>query len=131
MRAGAKAGLCGGLAYGVMMAMTGTLPMIGMMVGANSALLGFVIHMGISTFVGATYGFVACRLPSRTSRHLAAGALNGVVWWVLGALVAMPLALGMNEMVLTIGSSQVMSLVGHLGYGLITAYVFTRLYRRP
>ncbi len=55
---------------------------------------------------------------------------NGVIWWVLGALIMMPLALGMNQMVFAIGQPQVMSLVGHLVYGLVTAYVFNRLYGR-
>ena len=128
--AGVKAGLGGGLVFGLMLGMMGMLPMIGMMVGSSSAALGFVIHMGISTFIGATYALVARRLPAWTTRHLAAGALNGVIWWVLGALIMMPLALGMNEMVLTIGQPQVMSLVGHLVYGLVTAYVFHRLYGR-
>ncbi len=62
--AGVKAGLGGGLVFGLLMGMMGMLPMIGMMVGSSSAALGFVIHLGISTFIGATYALVARRLPA-------------------------------------------------------------------
>ncbi len=127
--AGLKAGLVGGLVFGVMMAMMGMLPMIAMMIGSSSAVWGFAIHMGISVYIGAVYALVARRLPARTALHLAAGVLNGVVWWVFGALIAMPLALGMPEMVLAVGQPQVMSLIGHLVFGLVTALVFSRLYR--
>ena len=130
IKAGTLAGLGGGVIFGMMMGMMGMLPMVAGMVGSSSALIGLILHLGISAFIGASYGLVASRLPARTSVHVTAGMANGVVWWVLGALIMMPLALGMNEMVLTIGQPQVMSLIGHLVYGLVTAYVFNRLYGR-
>ncbi|MCH7638874.1 MAG: hypothetical protein IH855_05365 [Bacteroidetes bacterium] len=130
IKAGTLAGLGGGVIFGMMMGMMGMLPMVAGMVGSSSALIGLILHLGISAFIGASYGLVASRLPARTSVHVTAGMANGVVWWVLGALIMMPLALGMNEMVLTIGQPQVMSLIGHLVFGLVTAYVFNRLYGR-
>ena len=53
-------------------------------------------------------------------------------WWllVLGALVLMPLGLGMTQMVLVIGADQWLSLLGHLIYGVVTAVVFVPLSRR-
>jgi hypothetical protein len=38
--------------------------------------------------------------------------------------------LGMNEMVLKIGQPQWMSLLGHVIYGLVTAFLFPPLMRR-
>jgi uncharacterized membrane protein YagU involved in acid resistance len=58
---------------------------------------------------------------------LIAGALYGVVWWVLGALILMPLMLGMTQMILAIGGPQWMSLLGHIVYGVVTGLLFVLL----
>jgi uncharacterized membrane protein YagU involved in acid resistance len=60
---------------------------------------------------------------------LVGGVVNGVVWWVLGALMLMPLMLGMGEMVFAVGRDQWLSLLGHLMYGVITALAFIALRR--
>jgi uncharacterized membrane protein YagU involved in acid resistance len=130
IKAGIGAGLAGGLAFGIMMAVMGMLPMVAMLVGSGSAFVGFVVHMLISAAIGATYGLVAVRLPEGWGITVAAGAVNGVVWWVLGALIMMPLMLGMSEMVFAVGEMQWWSLVGHLIYGVITAVAFVQLSRR-
>jgi uncharacterized membrane protein YagU involved in acid resistance len=61
---------------------------------------------------------------------LIAGAVNGIVWWVLGALILMPMMLGMSAMVLQIGGDQWMSLIGHLIFGVVTALAFLPLSKR-
>jgi uncharacterized membrane protein YagU involved in acid resistance len=81
----------------------------------------------ISAIIGAVYGLVAGRFSLTARNALIGGTVNGVVWWVLGALILMPLMLGMAQMVLVVGGDQWMSLIGHLIYGLITAFVFIRL----
>jgi uncharacterized membrane protein YagU involved in acid resistance len=124
---GAIAGLAGGLVFGMMMAIMGMLPMVAMLVRSESAFVGFIVHMLISAFIGAVYGFVAGRFSLTATNALIGGIVNGVVWWVLGALILMPLMLGMAQMVFVIGGDQWMSLIGHLIYGLITAFVFIRL----
>lgn len=127
---GTIAGLVGGAVFGMMMALMGMLPMVAMLVGSESAVVGFIVHMAISAFIGAVYGVVASRLPQSTGVAIGAGAVNGVIWWVLGALVLMPLMLGMSAMVLQIGSAQWMSLIGHLIFGVVTALVFLALSKR-
>lgn len=127
---GAIAGLGGGLIFGMLMALMGMLPMVGMLVGSESAVVGFIVHMAISAFIGAVYGLVAIRLPQTTGVAIGAGVVNGVVWWVLGALIMMPLMLGMGDMVLKIGGDQWMSLMGHLIFGVVTALIFLRLSKR-
>lgn len=128
--AGALAGLVGGAFFGLMMAMMGMLPMVGMLVGSESAIVGFVVHMGISAFIGAIYGVVASRLPQSTGVAIGAGAINGIIWWVLGALILMPLMLGMSAMVLQVGGDQWMSLIGHLVFGVVTGLAFLPLSKR-
>lgn len=126
---GVIAGLVGGIVFGVMMAMMGMLPMVGMLVGIESAIVGFVVHMGISAFIGAVYGFVIGRFPNTVPVALGGGVINGIVWWVLGALILMPLMLGMGQMVLVVEQTQWMSLLGHIIYGVVTALVFFALRR--
>lgn len=128
--AGAIAGLVGGLVFGIMMGMMNMLPMVGMLVRQENAMVGFVVHMAISAILGAIYGIVIGRFPNNATTALIGGIVNGVVWWILGALVLMPLFLGMTQMVFVIGQAQWMSLLGHLIFGLVTAFVFIPLAKR-
>ena len=61
---------------------------------------------------------------------MVAGMIYGVIWWVLGALILMPLMLGMSAMVLQIGDTQWASLMGHAIFGIITGYVYAALGNR-
>lgn len=126
---GALAGLAGGVVFGIMMAMMGMLPMVAGLVGAQSAVVGFIVHMAISAFIGAVYGLIITRFANTFNVALAGGVANGVVWWVLGALILMPLMLGMSQMVFVIEQAQWMSLLGHIIYGIVTALVFLALRR--
>lgn len=128
--AGGIAGLGGGVVFGMMMAMMGMLPMIAMLVGSQSAFAGVLVHMVISAGIGGFYGLVASRLPETTRTAIVAGAANGLVWWVLGALILMPLMLGMGEMVLKIGTDQWFSLMGHVIYGIVAGLLFIPLSKR-
>ncbi|MBI5649777.1 MAG: hypothetical protein HZC40_04910 [Chloroflexi bacterium] len=127
---GAVAGIGGGLVFGAMMAMGGMLPMVGMLVKQENAVVGFMVHLIISAFIGAVYGSVATRLPATWLAAIGGGAVNGVVWWILGALILMPLLLGMTQMIFVIGEMQWMSLMGHLVYGVITGALFNLISRR-
>jgi uncharacterized membrane protein YagU involved in acid resistance len=127
---GVIAGLAGGMVFGMMMAMMGMLPMIAGLVRSQSAFVGFIVHMFISAFIGAVYGLVAGRFPLTRLNAVIGGMLNGVFWWVLGALILMPIGLGMTSMVFHLGTVQWLSLMGHIIYGLVTAFVFIPLARR-
>lgn len=117
---GAAAGLAGGIVFGVLMAMTGMLPMVAMLVGGSGAGVGTVVHLAISGILGAGFGLVA---PFDGFWSLAgAGLAYGAVWWVLGGLLLMPLGLGMP--VLQFGATAIQSLLGHLVYGIVTAAAF-------
>lgn len=127
---GAIAGLAGGAVFGMMMGMMGMLPMVGMLVGQESAIIGLIVHMMISAFIGAVYGLVAGKFALNASKALVSGMVNGVVWWVLGALILMPAMLGMTQMILVIEQTQWLSLMGHIIYGVVTALVFIPLVKR-
>jgi uncharacterized membrane protein YagU involved in acid resistance len=127
---GAISGLAGGMVFGMMMGMMGMLPMVGMLVGSENAIVGFIVHMMISAIFGAVYGLAAGRFQASYKTALVGGMINGIVWWVLGALVLMPLMLGMTEMVFAVGQAQWMSLMGHIIYGLVTSFVFVALVNR-
>lgn len=127
---GVIAGLVGGVIFGAMMQLQGMMPMVAMLARSESALVGWLVHLLISAFIGAVYGIAAARLGANWTTALIGGVVNGVVWWVLGALILMPLMLGMNEMVLQVGEMQVNSLIGHLIFGVVAALVYQVLRTR-
>ncbi len=123
---GAVAGIGGGLVFGMLMAMMGTLPMVAMLVGSSSAVVGALVHLLISAGLGALFAVAVPALGA--GALLAAGAGYGVLWWVLGPLLIMPAWLGMP--LLTVDSTAVTSLMGHVLYGLVTAGALLLLRRR-
>lgn len=135
---GILAGLVGGVVFGMLMAMTmaDMLPMIGMLIGVENAWVGFLVHLVNSAIIGAVFGLIAWRLAGNIAAVLGVGVLYGVVWWVLGALIIMPLWLSvtadpmMKDMVLVVEKDQWLSLMGHVIFGLIAGAVLYGLRRR-
>jgi hypothetical protein len=127
---GALAGLIGGIPFGMLMGMMGMMPMIGMLVGVESAFVGVLVHAAISAVTGAIYGFFDVRLPLTWGNAVLGGLVYGVIWWVIGALILMPALLGMFEMIFLIQQMQWMSLLGHIIFGEGLALSFVWLYRR-
>lgn len=124
---GVLAGLAGGVVFGIMMAMMGSLAMIASMVGSSSVIVGFLVHMMISAIIGAGFGLIGHRISPGLRPALLTGGVYGMAWWVLGPLVMMPLMMGMTEMVFQVGSMQLMSLMGHVIFGLVTGLAFSKL----
>ncbi len=127
---GAIAGIIGGIPFGMLMAMIGMMPMIGMLVGVDSTAVGVLVHAAISAITGAIYGFFAVRFPLTWRNAVLGGLIYGVIWWVLGALILMPALLGMFQNIFVIGQMQWMSLMGHIIFGVVLALSFVWLYRR-
>jgi hypothetical protein len=120
--AGIVGGLAGGLVFGVMMQMMGMIPMIGMLVGSESVVVGWIVHLGIAAFIGATFALL---LGSRANKPGVASVLGlgyGAVWWVLGPLLIMPARLGMPTF--TFNDTTTNSLIGHLIYGAILGITY-------
>ena len=127
--AGALAGVAGGVPFGIMMAVMGMLPMVAALVGSSIAGIGLGVHLVISALIGAPFGVVAMMATKSARGTLLLGVVNGVLWWALGALILMPLGLGMPENVLAIGPPQIMSLVGHLVFGAVSGITFHKIWR--
>ncbi len=125
---GAVGGLAGGLVFGAMMQMMDMIPMVAMLVGSNLVAVGWLVHLGISAVLGAGFGLVAGRLLGGWASGIVGGAAYGVLWWVLGALIAMPARLGMP--LFTLDTMAWKSLMGHVIFGVILGAVAVALARR-
>jgi hypothetical protein len=139
--AGIIGGVVGGLAFGALMAMMGMLPMVASILGSKSAMVGFLYHMFNSVVIGALFGLILGGLSHTYARGATYGLLYSAVWWVLGPMILMPLLLGMgsegiaSQFGAAFSAPMLMSLIGHLIYGLLTglvyvAYATSRLARR-
>ncbi|MGV8851578.1 MAG: hypothetical protein ACOH1M_03290 [Rhodoglobus sp.] len=110
----------------MMMAMMGMLPTLAMMVGSESAIVGFLVHLMISIIIGLglTVLFGNLLLTSY-GRGALVGIVYGAIWWVLGPLVIMPMMLG--ETLLAIDTAALLSLIGHMIYRVILGLVAVRI----
>ena len=126
---GIYAGLFGGSVFGVMMAVGGMFPMISGMMGMDNALVGFVLHLIISAVIGAIFGLVLDTVATQGSgMSLLAGGVYGIVWWVLGPLLIMPLAMGMPVFQV---QAMMGSLFGHIMFGITMGIVYFLLRKLP
>lgn len=126
-----KASLIGstvaGVVFGIYMQVMGMIPVLASMLGSESLVVGWLMHMMISWIFGLGYG----AMTLFSSRYYVLGVLHGVIIWVIGPLMVMPIMMGMGPMVGAMFESvQLMSLITHLAFSLILAAVFSRLVHR-
>lgn len=126
---GVVGGIAGGLVFGMLMAMVGMLPMIASMVGSDSAMVGFGIHIMISLAIGLGLTVPFGGLLTGYGRGALIGLAYGALWWVLGPLLLMPLMMGMPSF--GFDANSLPSLMGHLVYGAILGVVAVAILRRP
>ena len=133
VRIGVLAGLAGGAVFGLLMAGVGMLPMVGMLIGVESAFVGFLVHMVNSAVAGGIFGFLTKNIADKVVPIYAMSAVYGAVWWLLGALIVMPLWLSvtadpaMSDMVFVVGNAQWVSLFGHVFFGWVTGVTLLAL----
>lgn len=125
---GIVGGLAGGVVFGLLMAMMDMIGMVAQLVGSSSAAVGWVVHLGISAFIGASFAVLLGSLAKTIVPAALVGMGYGVVWWVLGALLIMPAQLGMP--VFELNTTAWQSLMGHLLFGLVLGIVYAVLARR-
>lgn len=142
--AGAVAGLLAGVVFGAMMqTMTAPTPeggevpmmmMVAQVVRSDSLVIGWLYHLFNSAVIGALFGVVLGARARAYGVGLGLGAMWGLVWWVLGGLILMPILLGMPAFAAVrmpdMRPVAIGSLVGHLLYGLILGAAFVRLHAR-
>lgn len=127
--AGVIGGFIGGVVFGGMMAMLGMLNTIASMVGSTSAWVGLIIHLMLSIVFGAIFVVLAGnRLLHGYGRGILAGLVYGIIWWVLGFQLIMPMMMGTP--VFALGPAVLLPLMGHLIYGAILALVSVWIVRK-
>ncbi len=109
------------------MAMMGILMTIASMVGSSSPWVGFGVHLMISVLIGLGLTVPFAALLNSYGKGVLVGMGYGLVWWILGPLLIMPMMMGMP--LFTINAMALMSLMGHLIYGVILAVVAVRVFQ--
>jgi hypothetical protein len=118
---GVVGGIAGGILFGGMMGGMGMLPMVAALVGSTSPVIGFLAHMVISVVIGASFGLLFGGRITGWRSGSVYGLVYGALWWVLGPLVIMPVMMGMGvQFGAAFSTPLLMSLVGHLVYGIAT-----------
>ena len=94
-------------------------------------MLGFLVHMAISTLLGMSYGVLFAEEAPDFGSGVAWGLVYRLAWWFVGHLALLPILLG-GPFVWSAGAAAdgLPSLIGHLIYGAATACAFFLLERR-
>jgi hypothetical protein len=75
-------GLVGGVMFGILMQMMDMIPMVAMLVGSEAVAVGWLVHLAISAFIGATFAVLFGRYATSVGSSTAIGLGYGIVWWV-------------------------------------------------
>ena len=120
MRRGIVPGVIAGyifLAY----AGPGMQDMIGGMISADS-FVGFILHIIISIVIGALYTGVFIQyvdLGNPLVNIVVGGLIYGLIWWIIGGNIIMPIVAGDDILQLSIGPS----FYGHIVFGHALAFI--------
>lgn len=125
---GALAGMVGGLAFGAAMIELGILDSIASLVRAESAVLGFLIHMAVAAVIGAGFGLLVWHQRPEAGETVFWGLTYGALWWFVGAVTLLPLLSG-EPIAWDVDSAQDLlpPLLGHLIYGAVAALALIAL----
>ncbi len=128
---GALAGLAGGLVSSPIMLKTGIISRVAGLDTTYTVLHGFFIHLLISALIGMTFGVLFRNEAPNLGAGVAWGWLFGMIWWYLGSMTLLPLILtGVCDWSTDAASALLPSLIGHLVFGAVTAFVFLLLEQR-
>ncbi|QQS34182.1 MAG: hypothetical protein IPM50_06335 [Acidobacteriota bacterium] len=141
---GSIGGVVAGMLFGMMMQMMNAptpdgkempmMAMVAMVVGSSSIVAGWIYHLFNSMVIGAIFGVVLGNRVASFVSGVGLGALYGMVWWILGALILMPVLLGMSPfaplMMPPMRMVAMGSLMGHLIFGSVLGGVFSILRSR-
>jgi hypothetical protein len=115
LAAGVAGGLVGGVAFGLLMQMMGMMPMVAMLARSESVFVGWIVHLVISSAIGASFALLFNGWARTLTAATAIGVGYGALWWVIGGLAAMPAILGMP--IFNVDGMAWQSLMGHIVYG--------------
>lgn len=112
------AGLVGGLLFSLIMYQIGFLKYVADLIGSNSTVTGFFVHLVISILVGTSYGLLFRRQSYDLGSALGWGVSYGFFWAILGPITLMPIFLGSSPQWTVSGvASAFPNLIGHLIFG--------------
>ncbi len=141
LTAGIIAGLIAGIVFGIMMTLMraptpdgGSMAMMAMVaqvVGSTSLAVGWLYHLVNSAVIGALFGWILGDRITGFGSATGWGSAYGVLWWILGGLILMPIFLGMSAfaplrmpMMRPVAFA---SLMGHVIFGVILGLTFVPL----
>lgn len=128
---GALAGFVGGLIASPIMLKTGVLTKVAGLDTSFSNWHGLLVHLTVSTLIGMTFGLLFRNESANLGAGVAWGWLFGLIWWYLGPMTLLPLILtGVCDWSTDAASALLPSMMGHLIFGAVTAYVFLLLEHR-
>lgn len=100
----------------------GMIDMVGGMIGSG-AFVGFILHIIISAVIGAVYtGFFQGMMPEDGNPLVGivvGGLIYGIIWWIVGGNIIMPIVAGGDILQLSIGPS----FYGHVIFGHVLAFL--------
>ncbi len=94
---------------------------VGGMIGAD-AFIGFILHVVISIVIGALYTGIFMKyvdLGNPLLNIAVGGLIYGLIWWIVGGNIIMPIVAGGDALQLTIGPS----FYGHIIFGHALAFI--------
>jgi uncharacterized membrane protein YagU involved in acid resistance len=116
-------GLIAGILFGIVMQMLGKISMIASMMGSDSLVVGWIIHIIISLIFGVIFGVLAARME----KVYGFAIIYGIILWIIGPLLLMPLMLGMGVMLgQAFSTENLMNLMTHVAFALILAFVYKK-----
>lgn len=120
MRRGIVPGVIAGYVF-LAYAGPGMQDMVGGMITAD-AFVGFILHIIISIVIGALYTGVFMQyvdLGNPLVNIVVGGLIYGLIWWIIGGNIIMPVVAGGDVLALTIGPS----FYGHIVFGHVLAFL--------
>lgn len=131
LRWGAIGSLVGGLLFGLVMLQVGAFARVANLIGNDSPIIGFIVHMVVSAAIGMSFGLLFQHESPHYAASLAWGLLYGLLWWFVGWLTFLPLFTGRAlDWSIDAAGRVLPSLIGHLLYGGGTALLYIFLERR-
>jgi uncharacterized membrane protein YagU involved in acid resistance len=127
--AGALAGLVAGVLFGAVVPAEEMMPMIAALYGLESVTAGWVVHLIHSAVFGLVFvaiGRIAAlrRYTDDPAAAAIPGAVFGLLLWVVAASLVMPVWIrAVTEMAPPVPDWNLLSLVGHLVYGVTLGLV--------
>lgn len=106
------------------------LPQVATLLGANSMMVGGLLHYSIGVVIALTFAALFHREIGGVGPAIVWGMSYGLLWWIIGPLTLMPLLLG-NGPDWTIEGAQLAfsSLVAHLLYGAVVGWFYALINR--